>query len=302
MPDLALLRLPGGWEDEFWSSPSIQRFMGTNDTIGLLLGAVGHIMGGRKLEDQGARAVLWATAAAQLAQLLLLHLRPREYFRWRTRINVAQRLRFLSVRWYICLLDSPQVRRCHRHNENTSRAAAAAGGGSPARASSTRSALPRDCAPAPCTPLPAPAAAPLPISHCPLPTARSPQDKERFVVQRYQPGGPGAGRVLLAAMLQSPVLNSVNTWIHYVPFRLQSLAVLASLLLEWQVRLSARALARAARVGGRRPGPAGAGLGSRSSCPTRRCRWGLWLALRSCCGSLGWARWRPRCAAGSRWS
>jgi hypothetical protein len=61
-----VLRLPGGWEGEFWASASTQRFLGASDTVGLLLGACGHITGAKRLEDQGARALLLVTAAAQV--------------------------------------------------------------------------------------------------------------------------------------------------------------------------------------------------------------------------------------------
>ncbi len=131
------------------------------------------------------------------------------------------------------------------------------------------------------------------------------------MVQSYQPGGPGSGRVLLAAVLQSPVLNFVNTWIHYLPFRLQSPAVLASLLLEWQVRGPRWAAPRC-------PARPGLGLGApparirRVSCGAggrhrnaqrlpRYRRWGPRAKRRSCCRRQAWAGPPPGCAAGSRW-
>jgi hypothetical protein len=93
------LTLPHGLEESFWAAPRTRQQLAQSDRWGLLIGIAAHSMGAAVGLEPLNRLVFAATVAAQLAQLLWLHLAAASYARHRATITVVQRLRWMLVKF-----------------------------------------------------------------------------------------------------------------------------------------------------------------------------------------------------------
>jgi hypothetical protein len=116
--DLGLfLALPSGdLERSFWAAPRTQQQLAHADRAGLLIGIAAHCLGAAVALQPFNRLLFCATVGAQLAQLAFLCLGAAWYARHRTAITVAQRLRWMLVKfWTTVHTPGLEARMAHNH-------------------------------------------------------------------------------------------------------------------------------------------------------------------------------------------
>lgn len=96
-----LLKLKDGLEDEFWASPASVQHLVTIDNFGLSLGAVSNFCTYRMCRRPGPRIMFVLSMILQAIQLLWLWLAKDSYMPRRQRVQLLQRLRFLSTMFFV---------------------------------------------------------------------------------------------------------------------------------------------------------------------------------------------------------
>jgi hypothetical protein len=93
------LNLPPHLERSFWEAPRTRKQVATSDQWGVLVGVAAHYLGAEAVMHPTGRLLCSGAMALQLLQLLWVRLARDSYSRHRVAINVAQRLRWLLVKF-----------------------------------------------------------------------------------------------------------------------------------------------------------------------------------------------------------